>query len=97
MLGRATASMTLNVYADLFDEDQVGVADTLDAAIRCSADGREIIGRSQCSDLVTLGGAKGIRTRAVPAEIAAELRVMSRTLLDRSFVACGYASACYAT
>jgi integrase len=34
MLGHAKASMTLDVYADLFDEDLDGVADRLDAAIR---------------------------------------------------------------
>ncbi len=30
MLGHARASMTLDVYADLFDEDLDGVADRLD-------------------------------------------------------------------
>jgi integrase len=38
MLGHAKASMTLDVYADLFDEDLDGVADRLDAAIRGAAD-----------------------------------------------------------
>lgn len=38
MLGHAKASMTLDVYADLFDEDLDGVADQLDAAIRIAAD-----------------------------------------------------------
>ncbi len=38
MLGHAKASMTLDVYADLFDEDLDGVADRLDAAIRTTAD-----------------------------------------------------------
>lgn len=38
MLGHAKASMTLDVYADLFDEDLDGVADRLDAAIRITAD-----------------------------------------------------------
>jgi integrase len=33
MLGHAKASMTLDVYADLFDDDLYGVADRLDAAI----------------------------------------------------------------
>ena len=37
MLGHAKASMTLDVYADLFDEDLDGVADRLDAAIRSAA------------------------------------------------------------
>jgi integrase len=34
MLGHAKASMTLDVYADLFEEDLDGVADRLDAAIK---------------------------------------------------------------
>jgi integrase len=38
MLGHARASMTLDVYADLFDEDLDGVADRLDTAIRSTAD-----------------------------------------------------------
>lgn len=38
MLGHAKASMTLDVYADLFDEDLDIVADKLDAAIRSAAD-----------------------------------------------------------
>jgi integrase len=38
MLGHAKASMTLDVYADLFDEDLDGVADRLDAAIQSTAD-----------------------------------------------------------
>lgn len=37
MLGHAKASMTLDVYADLFDEDLDGVADRLDTAIRATA------------------------------------------------------------
>lgn len=38
MLGHAKASMTLDIYADLFDEDFDGVADRLDAAIQATAD-----------------------------------------------------------
>ena len=38
MLGHAKASMTLDVYADLFDDDLDTVADRLDAAIRSAAD-----------------------------------------------------------
>ena len=38
MLGHAKASMTLDVYADLFDEDLDGVAESLDTAIRTTAD-----------------------------------------------------------
>jgi integrase len=37
MLGHAKASMTLDVYADLFDADLDEVADRLDAAIRSAA------------------------------------------------------------
>ncbi len=37
MLGHAKASMTLDVYADLFDEDLDSVAASLDAAIRSAA------------------------------------------------------------
>jgi hypothetical protein len=38
MLGHAKASMTLDVCADLFDQDLDGVADRLDTAIRRAAD-----------------------------------------------------------
>ena len=38
MLGHAKASMTLDVYADLFSEDLDSVADALDAAIKAAAD-----------------------------------------------------------
>jgi len=34
MLGHAKASMTLDVYADLFDDDLDSVADGLDAALK---------------------------------------------------------------
>jgi integrase len=37
MLGHAKASMTLDVYADLFDEDLDAVAVNLDAAIKSAA------------------------------------------------------------
>ena len=37
MLGHAKASMTLDVYADLFDDDLDDVADSLDAAIKSAA------------------------------------------------------------
>jgi integrase len=39
MLGHAKASMTLDFYADLFDEDLDEVADRLNAAIQVTADG----------------------------------------------------------
>jgi integrase len=38
MLGHAKASMTLDVYADLFDEDLDTVADRLDTALKNAAD-----------------------------------------------------------
>jgi integrase len=38
MLGHAKVSMTLEIYADLFDENLDGVADRLDAAIKSTAD-----------------------------------------------------------
>jgi integrase len=38
MLGHAKASMTLDTYADLFDEDLDTVAANLDAAIQSAAD-----------------------------------------------------------
>ena len=34
MLGHASAAMTLDVYADLFDDDLDAVADALDAAVQ---------------------------------------------------------------
>jgi integrase len=37
MLGHARASMTLDVYADLFDDDLDNVAEHLDAAIKSAA------------------------------------------------------------
>ncbi len=38
MLGHAKASMTLDTYADLFDDDLDEVAGRLDAAIKATAD-----------------------------------------------------------
>jgi hypothetical protein len=37
MLGHAKASMTLDVYADLFDDDLDSVANRLDAALKSTA------------------------------------------------------------
>ena len=37
MLGHASAAMTLDVYADLFDSDHGDLADRLDAAVRLRA------------------------------------------------------------
>jgi hypothetical protein len=62
MLGHAKASGTLDIYADLFDEDLDCVADGLDAAIQATADEFQRLVRVECSDLVKCGGAKGIRT-----------------------------------
>jgi tRNA A37 threonylcarbamoyladenosine dehydratase len=33
MLGHSSAAMTLDIYADLFDDDLDGVADALDQAV----------------------------------------------------------------
>jgi integrase len=49
MLGHAKASRTLDIYADLFDED-------LDAAIQATADEFQCLVRIECSDLVKCGG-----------------------------------------
>ncbi|MGN6334939.1 hypothetical protein [Mycobacterium sp.] len=38
MLGHAKASMTLDIYADLFEENVDGVAVRLDAAIQATED-----------------------------------------------------------
>jgi hypothetical protein len=54
--------MTLDVYADLLDEDLDGVADRLDAAIQLTADGFGSIALNYRPDLPKLCGAKGIRT-----------------------------------
>jgi hypothetical protein len=62
MLGHAKASMTLDTYADLFDEDLDDVAGRLDAAIQATADGLGSLTLDQCPDQVNLCGAKGIRT-----------------------------------
>jgi hypothetical protein len=52
MLGHAKASMTLDTYADLFDDDLDEVADRQDAAIV----------NDICPELLKVCGAKGIRT-----------------------------------
>ena len=68
MLGHAKASMTLEVYADLFDDDLDSVAVNLDAAIKSAADWLEILraGRNRCQG----GGAKGNRPRYKPMRVA---------------------------
>jgi hypothetical protein len=40
MLGHASAAMTLDVYAGLFDDDLTALADRMDAAARAAADAR---------------------------------------------------------
>ena len=64
MLGHAKASMTLDVYADLFDEDLDDVAANLDVAIRNAAVRRSEGQRRPNDELRSenRGGAKGIRT-----------------------------------
>src|SRR6201995_3929779 len=62
MLGHAKASMTLDTYADLFDEDLDEVADRLNDAIRVTADGGYSLAGDIYPDLLKLCGAKGIRT-----------------------------------
>ena len=52
----AKASMTLDTYADLFDEDLDEVADRLDAAIQATADGLESLTNSNRPDLLKCGG-----------------------------------------
>jgi hypothetical protein len=53
---------TLDIYADLFDENLDGVADRLGAAIQATADGQSSLSRGIGPHLLKLGGAKGIRT-----------------------------------
>ena len=62
MLGHAKASMTLDTYANLFDEDLDELAGRLDAAIRAAADGFGSLTLEHVADLLKLCGAKGIRT-----------------------------------
>lgn len=45
MLGHASAAMTLDVYADLFDDDLDAVAEALDGAARRSVDRRHLAER----------------------------------------------------
>ena len=62
MLGNAKASMTLDTYADPFDEDLDDVADRLNAEILLTADGLQTLSREELRDLLKLCGAKGNRT-----------------------------------
>ena len=50
--GSRRASMTLDVYADLFDEDLDSVAANLDAAIRSAADSHRTQGLANRADLI---------------------------------------------
>ncbi|WP_407662740.1 hypothetical protein [Mycolicibacterium helvum] len=54
--------MTLDTYADLFDDDLDDVADRLDEAIRATADGIRSLAGNQRPELLKRGGAKGNRT-----------------------------------
>ena len=70
MLGHAKASMTLDIYADLCDEDLDGVADRLDSASDLCGPVADWPVSDQVSQLPArwrlrwcfFGGAKGIRT-----------------------------------
>jgi hypothetical protein len=66
MLGHAKASMTLDTYADPFDEDLDEVADRLNDAIRVTADALRTAEVPQAGwtgpELLKLCGAKGNRT-----------------------------------
>ena len=62
MLGHAKASMTLDTYADLFDEDLDDVADRLNAALQTTADGVLSLRRVRTPDLRKSGGARENRT-----------------------------------
>jgi integrase len=46
MLGHAKASMTLDIYADLFDEDLDQVADRLNEAIKVTTDAQRSLGEA---------------------------------------------------
>jgi hypothetical protein len=62
MVGHAKASMTLETYADLFDEDLDDVADRLNEAIQAAADGFESLTWTKCPELLKLCGASENRT-----------------------------------
>jgi hypothetical protein len=62
MIEHAKASMTLDTYAELFDEDLDDVADRFNAAIESAADGLLSLTPARCPELLKRGGAKGIRT-----------------------------------
>jgi hypothetical protein len=49
MLGHAKASMTLDTYADLFDDDWDDVAANLDAAMRAAAADGDLAGTGRKS------------------------------------------------
>jgi hypothetical protein len=78
--------MTLDVYADLFDEDLDGVADRLDTAIKSAAGALRTGYRSLTStnrpDLLKSCGAKGVELRGFepqprPGEMPIYLQVRS--------------------
>lgn len=49
MLGRASASMTLDVYSDLFDDDLDVVAMALDARAQQTSEGKMWVNANLCS------------------------------------------------
>jgi integrase len=55
MLGHASAAMTLDVYADLFEDDLDGVADRLDEAISRAAEDQ--LRTEQGAEVISLGAA----------------------------------------
>ena len=83
MLGHAKASMTLDVYADLFDDDLDVVADRLDAAIKSgAASGRHRPNR-ECPTCGQSVVAEGGRPREAAIQSAADqLRTGSESLLS---------------
>lgn len=65
MLGHASAAMTLDRYADLFDDDLDGVADRLDAVARAAAVARplphaQIVAMAGGSKTITAPGIRGL-------------------------------------
>ena len=83
MLGHAKASMTLDVYADLFDDDLDVVADRLDTAIKSgAASGRHRPNR-ECPTCGQSVVAEGGRPREAAIQSAADqLRTGSESLLS---------------
>lgn len=101
MLGHAKASMTLDIYADLFDEDLDEVADRLNDAIRVTADAlrtAEVPWRAtyalNCSNSVEL---RDSNPCPFLQKWALSWGGCSITVLRDRSVSCRYAPLCYAT